>query len=364
MRFMQIMTFYPPYLEQFHAARPQLAQAGHGAIMQAMFADAFACLHVVAPYMDPLGYETRLIIANDSVGQHCWAAEHGLTLAEPAQWKHEIVRRQIEAFAPDILYVSDVVVYDGRFLRSLAWRPRVIAGWRGAEFAPDTDCRGYDLILSHQRKILQEAPKRGARTSARCIPGFPAWVAEAVADTPCIHDLVVSMQWNPRQHAHRNHLVEFLALASGRGKRFDLGLYLANVGGQPCPGPVAALDKGPRWGLDMFRALRSGRLSFNAESDFNRGEAGNMRFFESVGVGRLLLTEHHPGVDALFTPGEEIETFASEPELLEKVIYYKRFPEEAEAIAARGQARCLRDYGIDGYAGRLDRRLRKVLARG
>ncbi|MHC1791842.1 glycosyltransferase family protein [Solidesulfovibrio sp.] len=361
MRFMQIMTFYEQYLHRFHEKHPQLLEAGHDAILQHYINDGFGGMHVFAPGMAGHGYETRLVIGNDVVGQCRWAREHGVAMREPGKWLHEIVKHQVELFRPDVLFVSDVIVYSGDFLRELDHRPGLVIGWRGADIPKGLRLAGYDILLSHQTKLLEAGLRHGVRQAERFLPGFPAWIAEQMGADDPVHDLVVSMQWNPQQHQHRNSLINFLLRASGGGKRFGLGLYLAALGNAALPPGVAALNQGPRFGLDMYRTLRAGRMVFNAESDLNRGEAGNMRLFEGTGVGRLVLTEAQPNLDRYFKPGDEIETFASEAELLEKVIYYSRHPETAAAIARRGQARCLAHYSLDRAVERLDGRIRHWL---
>ena len=357
MRFMQIMTFYEQYLHRFHEQRPHLLEAGHKEILRYYIDEGFGGMHVFAPGMARHGYETMLVIGNDVVGQSRWAREHGVTLRDPGKWLHEIVQRQVEHFRPDVLFVSDVIVYSGDFLRSLDHKPRFVAGWRGADIPKGLRLAGYDLLLSHQTKLLEIGLRQGVRHGEHFLPGFPAWIVDKLPGNDPTHDLVISMQWNPRQHRHRDGLIDFLVRASGKGRRFGLGLYLATFGNDPLPPDMAALNQGPRFGMEMYQTLHAGQMVFNAESDLNRGQAGNMRLFEGTGVGRLVLTEAQSNLDRYFKPGEEIEAFSSEGELLEKVIYYHRHPEEAAAIARRGQARCLSRFSLDRTVERLAGRI-------
>jgi len=88
----------------------------------------------------------------------------------------------------------------------------------------------------------------------------------------------------------------------------------------------------------------------------------NMRHFEITGVGSFMLTNHHQHIFEYFKPGSEIETFRDTKELIDKIDYYLAHPEEREAIARRGQERCLRDYSMEKRAKAFDQIIRKHLA--
>ncbi|OQX22472.1 MAG: hypothetical protein BWK80_30415 [Desulfobacteraceae bacterium IS3] len=112
--------------------------------------------------------------------------------------------------------------------------------------------------------------------------------------------------------------------------------------------------------MDMYRALKSGRIALNIDIDF--GDGGNIRLFETTGTGSFLLTQYHEKLTQYFEPGKEIETFRDEKELIDKIDYYLAHPEEREAIARRGQERCLRDYSMENRAKAFDQIIRKHLS--
>jgi hypothetical protein len=112
----------------------------------------------------------------------------------------------------------------------------------------------------------------------------------------------------------------------------------------------------------MYRALKSGRISLNIHIDVAKGEIGNMRMFEATGIGSFLLTDDGEHLRKYFEPGVEIETFRDSQELIEKIYYYLEHPEEREAIARRGQERCLRDYSMSKRAAEFDQIIKKYLS--
>ncbi len=81
-----------------------------------------------------------------------------------------------------------------------------------------------------------------------------------------------------------------------------------------------------------------------------------------TGVGSFLLTEYHPNICEYFEPGVEIETFRDEKDLTDKILYYLAHPDEREAIAKRGQQRCLQQYSMQVRTAEFDRVIRRYLS--
>ncbi|MEA2488571.1 MAG: hypothetical protein QOH21_363 [Acidobacteriota bacterium] len=69
------------------------------------------------------------------------------------------------------------------------------------------------------------------------------------------------------------------------------------------------------------------------------------RDFEIPGTGGgVYLTSYNPDLAQHFTIGEEILCYANHDEMVELIRYYLARPDEAQAIAARGRARSLREH--------------------
>ncbi|WP_091163705.1 glycosyltransferase [Paenibacillus sp. 1_12] len=76
----------------------------------------------------------------------------------------------------------------------------------------------------------------------------------------------------------------------------------------------------------------------------------NPRTFEIGAVGTLQLVDAREGLATFYTPGEEIETFASPEELAHKIEYYLQHEEQRRRIALKGLARTVREHT---YSSRL-----------
>ena len=67
-------------------------------------------------------------------------------------------------------------------------------------------------------------------------------------------------------------------------------------------------------------------------------------------MGSLLFTEDMPNMLELFEPGVEVVSYRDASDLCMKNRIHAERPDEAVAIAARGQRRTLRDYGTPARA--------------
>jgi hypothetical protein len=342
-RFLQLHSFYSAYLAKHYSAKPHLMDLTHAEQIQALLADGFGASHMWAAELAKLGSLTKLIIANDVVSQFQWARENlkELKLQKKSAWLQEIALAQVNHYQPEILHLGDPVLFDMSFVQRLKKRPQLVIGWRAAPTPDTVNWKEMDLLLSHLSSGIQFAKDRGVREAHEFYPGFCKWIADAVANESKKYDLVFCGQWSP-DHERRNKLIAKLAKASlSTDKPFSFGLFLECADPEQLPPAVRRLNRGSRWGMEMYQTLRQGRVVLNAEIDMARGSAGNMRFFEVTGVGSCLLTEHHRNVGRYFTPDTEIVTFKNSDECLSKLHELLAQPQRCESVATAGQRRCL-----------------------
>lgn len=366
LRFLQVHNFYRPAIQALYGRRPDLKAADYRTQNRALIDDGFSAVHMIAPAMAEVGYGAELVVAN-APAQLAWAREQGIDPAGFADPIAELVRRQIALFRPDILYLSDAIGFDGRFLATLDHRPRLVLGWRGSDIPAGVHWRGFDIILSAIAGIRRTAVDLGAKAGEDFMPGFPAWIADRIADVTADTDLVFVGQYNFTQHPRRSGLLRDLAVLAtmeDHTARFHVMTQEA------MPPELAAFIQPPVFGLDMHRALRRGRIAFDSRVDAMRrpdgadmagNDTANMRLFEATGSGRFVITPAADNLDRYFEPGVEVETYADRAELLDKVSHYLAHPEAREAIAARGRARCLADHTLSHRARQLDTIIRRYL---
>ena len=83
----------------------------------------------------------------------------------------------------------------------------------------------------------------------------------------------------------------------------------------------------------------------------------NMRTFEAMATGSLLLTEDVYGLSDLFKYDKEIVTYKTTDEAIDKIKYYLENEDEREIIAQKGMRRTLKEHS---YKQRLDIILKKA----
>jgi hypothetical protein len=113
----------------------------------------------------------------------------------------------------------------------------------------------------------------------------------------------------------------------------------------------------PVFGLEYFKLLKSARIVFNRHIDA-AGHGGNFRMFEATGVGACLLTDRGKESADLFVPDEEIVTYSSLEECIEKANYLMENESERQQIAMKGKARTLKDHTVMRRAEEIDAVLR------
>ena len=85
-------------------------------------------------------------------------------------------------------------------------------------------------------------------------------------------------------------------------------------------------------GEEYSRMLSRCKLLFNCSMDNDM----NMRFFEAMSIGRMLLSDKVEGQDDLFKDGEHYVSFTDWPDLNKKIKKYLKNGKKREAIAKNG----------------------------
>lgn len=366
MKLLQFMTFYPNYTQSFYDGRPGLATEPFSRQIAALLGDGFAGGHVLAPDLARLGYDAQLIVHDCAPAQFQWARENGVTVApDDPRWTARIVAAQVEKLRPDVVYITDPVCFDWGFFSSLSWRPRLVVIWRAAMIPPWINWAGFDAIVSNDKGSIDQALALGVPFAERMNPGFPAFMAERLRAVEPECDVAFTGQLS-RWHLRRvKYLAHVGATALQGPRRFSVRYHLPFGDPAGLPAAIGAHHRPAVWGEEMFRAVKQARIVVNPHIDIVDGVSflGNMRVFETTGMGTLMLADGGDDPDPPFIPGVEVATYRGPHDLVEKIHYYLDHPEEREAIARRGQERCLRDHSTARRAEEFDAIIRRLEAR-
>ena len=94
---------------------------------------------------------------------------------------------------------------------------------------------------------------------------------------------------------------------------------------------------------NYYRLLASSKVIFNTHRN-EPEDYSNIRIFEATGVGSCLMTDKPEKVKSYFLPDEEILTFSSVEECVEKVNYVLENEKVRKEIASKGQLRTINNY--------------------
>ncbi len=355
MNFLIADTYYPAFLRDFYAARPELSGQPYASQWRTLMDECFGTADFYSTHLRELGHEAEEVVPNCEPMQRAWVAENGVTLDESLRyswrlrrkvlpwvsraprddWSFTVLEAQIRAHRPDVLYVQDMHALPPFFLQAVRPYVKRIVGQIASPPHPDADFRDYDLILTSFPHFVDRFRREGLKSEYFRI-GFEPKVLERLTRTPPTS--VAFIGGLSPAHTRRVQFLEAIA----RAHPLDFWGY-----GTDClavGSPLRAHLHGDAWGLAMYQALHNAKISLNLHIDASENNANNMRLYESTGVGTLLLTDAKDNLHTLFEPGREVAVYHSTEECIELIGYYLSHESERHSVAAAGQARTLREH--------------------
>ncbi|NUM53202.1 MAG: glycosyltransferase [Candidatus Hydrogenedentes bacterium] len=97
---------------------------------------------------------------------------------------------------------------------------------------------------------------------------------------------------------------------------------------------------GKAWPEDMARIYAQSKIVVNVSA----GRDVNMRVFEALASGALLITDDADGLEELFADGEHLVVYRRDEDLIERVAYFLKHDSERERIASAGRALVLSEH--------------------
>jgi len=129
----------------------------------------------------------------------------------------------------------------------------------------------------------------------------------------------------------------------------NLTKYKVKLWGNPPPLwarnlPIINMHQGKAvYNSEKAIAFLSSKIVIN-NLHFSEGWGVNVRCFESAGIGAFQMIDWRPGLDHLFTDGEEIITFKNMLDLKEKIDYWLPRDEERKKIGLSAKARAAKEH--------------------
>ena len=342
MRLFQLFTFGRPYLHYFDARTTVPRDASHADRLAALLDDRYGNAHILQPVLDR-AENACLVVADDERLQRAWADEHGMKRGASLE---SIVLAQIEEHRAEVLYNLTPVLFDSTFVKRLPSCVRATVCWRAAP-SGIADFSRFDLRLSNFESGLAEWRREGYQ-AAWFDPSHDPISADYARGPREIEVAFVGSFG--RLHGQRNTLLNRIAqlaprygiqmhLAMARSARLVNWLPLARFG-FPQMALLPALrrvSRGEIYGRAMYRLFGNAKIVVNAAINMAEQFRGNMRCWEAMGCGALMLSDegvYPPGMRA----GRDFETYRDHDDAVAKIERILADYDAWRPMAARGLA--------------------------
>lgn len=286
---------YPSYLARFdRAAAGELRFSDR---RSAFLADRFGACHFLKPILDgdPLAFFTN---GDDEILQRYWAKERGVSKKTSLE---AILLAQIEEHGTEVFYNLDPMRYGSDFVRKLPGCVTKAIAWRAAP-SPGADFGAYDAVVCNFPSILEGYRERGWRAeyfSPAHDPEMDAYAANT--DRPID---VLFVGGYSRHHRQRAVILE--AVSSLR-ERFNVVFCLdrsrlTRLAESPIghflplashrrPPDIRAVSHEPVFGRELYAMISKAKIVLNGAVDMAGTDRGNMRCFEAMGCGSLMVSD-------------------------------------------------------------------------
>ena len=312
---------------------------------------------------------------------------------------NEIGLKKIKQFKPDVIFSFAPLTYlKNNFLDELIGalnkKPKLIA-WYGANCGDEEIFRYFDLTLSNSKQLVKRLRNKGIKSDFLG-HSFDPIILKRV-DIPSNRINRVSFFGNldltTRDFNERTRLLEKVSDETGKldtygqfsifsnQQRIKYKLletrsnlsrvankllptkkleYWANPSNLPA-NPLALSSKferrikQPCYGHEMLETLSKYSIALNYHNKHTGDCACNMRLFEATGVGCALLTDWKSDLSDYFEEGKEVLTFKSVEDLIEKMKFLIRNPNNAKVLGQNAQSRVLQEHTTDIKINRLSK---------
>lgn len=338
MRLFQNSAVYPSYRQTFD--RLAAGKRTFKDRLNVFLADRFGATHFLLPVLsgDDSAFFTN---GDDELLQRLWADERGLKRNVSLQ---DILLAQIEEHRAEVFYNLDPVRFGTSFVKRLPGCVRGSVAWRAAP--GDVRLFGYDLVVCNFPSILASYRAQGLKVGFLS-PAYDPVMASYARSSERDLDVVFVGTYS-RHHRRRAATLETIASMSDVRTVFYLDQsrvtrlaesawgHLLPLGGYRRPLAVRNIAKHPVFGLDLYQVLGRAKIVLNGAVDMAGSDRGNMRCFESLGCGALLLSDAGTYPEG-FLAGENMMTYDDAGQVTEVVRRLLADEQELRRVSGNGQ---------------------------
>lgn len=358
--FMFVHTYYPEFLNDLYNQDSTLSNLEYDRQHRRIFDTFFGVSDAYSDSLRRLGCDAWDVIVNADELQGRWAEDHDLQLAENIHdRRRQIVAAQIKHYEPDVLYVFEWCPLGDGFLADVKSQVQLIAGQVASPLHKDRAYAPYDVMFSSFPPLVDYFHAQDHRGEYLKL-AFDNRILDKLSSVVPCYDVSFVGGFAP-SHPDRIEWLEKIL------KRVDMDIFGYGAEKTQELSLIRKYHRGSVWGINMYEVLRRSRLAINRHAHIDiHGQvstnfANNMRLYEATGVETCLITENKDNLSDMFVPDEEVVTYSSFDECIEKIHYYLKQDKKRLAIAAAGYRRTLKEHTYLHRMGELLDMIRKRL---
>jgi hypothetical protein len=339
MRLFQNSGVHSSYLQRLNQLSPR--DSSFAARRRQLLNDRFGALHFLKPVLDG-DCEAFFTNGDDRILQQAWAREHGVRGGNLA----DILLAQIEDHRTEIFYNTDPTRYDSSFVRRLPGCVRKTICWRAIP-SDSVDLSAYGMVVCNFASILEGWRRKGCKAGYF----FPAVDPEmgAYGSSERRIDILFVGSYS-RHHLSRATVLESVAaLSRDRNVVYCLDTSRMTRLAETIPGGVIPqlrklrrpktikdIARAPAFGRDLYRLIGDAKIVLNGAIDVAGNDRGNMRCFEAMGCGALLLSDDGIYPEGM-KDGDTMFTYKSADQAAELALRILAKKIDGSVVAARGR---------------------------
>ena len=302
MRAYQTIHKYAPHIPFFEKQNniTNETDISFSELQKLILEDGYASSYILLPALEDRMDEVFFTLWDYERLQYLWAKEHGLKSRDLSMIKHA----QIEWYKPDVFY-NHSAFCDGDFVNKYRIDQNILkVCWYGIIEQDPQTFKSYDIRLTLHRPYVKKWNDNGLK-SYELQPAFDNRLGKHDSQHKTI-DFLFYGQCFYGMFNKRNQLIREL-LEYGRNSKLSIKIHLqfGDLDKPYLDVPffrrfkhdtnhsrfVKMHASPPLYGELLYSTIGRSKFVINAYTDYNQHFKSNMRLFESLGCGSLLISE-------------------------------------------------------------------------